>query len=227
MGGVSLDLHQGEILGLIGPNGAGKTTLFNVVAGVYKPDTGSVSFKGRDITRMKPNARCRIGIARTFQITKPFPNMSVLDNVIVGAYFGPAQKQNFERARESAQEILNFVGLEKYANDPAKQLTIGGRKKLELCRALATRPGVLLLDEVVAGLHPAEVLDMVEVIKKINRSGVAILMIEHVMKAVMNVSQRVVVLDFGKKLAEGKPEDIVQNELVIAAYLGGKKFAAG
>ncbi|SFG14367.1 amino acid/amide ABC transporter ATP-binding protein 1, HAAT family (TC 3.A.1.4.-) [Desulfotomaculum arcticum] len=226
LGGVSLKLHQNEILGLIGPNGAGKTTLFNVIAGAFRPDRGTVIFKHENITGLKPNRRCHLGISRTFQIPKPFLDMSVLDNVVVGAYFGSARRIGIEAARDAAVEILNFVGLDKQKDYPAKNLTIGERKKLELCRALAAKPDVLLLDEVVGGLHSSEVKEIMEVIKRINQSGVAILMIEHVMKAVMGVSQRIVVLQYGKKLAEGTPDEIVQNEEVIAAYLGGKRDAA-
>jgi branched-chain amino acid transport system ATP-binding protein len=218
---ISLELRQGEILGLIGPNGAGKTTLFNVIAGVYRPTQGRVLYRGQEITALRPHDRCHLGIARTFQITKPFMNMSLLENVAVGAYYGKPGKLTQAQSLEKAAEILDRVGLGAIKDGPASGLTLGQRKKLELCRALSTSPKVLLLDEVVAGLTPTEVGEMVEVIRQINATGVTILIIEHVLKAVMAVSQRVMVLHFGKLLAQGTPEEIVHNDDVIRAYLGG------
>lgn len=223
---LDLELREGEIFGLIGPNGAGKTTLFNVIAGLYSPTRGRILFDGKDITALRPYERCRLGIARTFQITKPFLNLSVLDNVTVGAYFGVARRIPENQARDRAAEILDWLGLGGVKDAPASQLTLGQRKKLELCRALATQPRVLLLDEVVAGLNPTEVADMVDIIRKINASGVTILMIEHVLKAVMALSQRIMVMHFGQRLAEGTPQEIVHNEEVIRAYLGGMVASA-
>ena len=217
---VELELAQDEILGLIGPNGAGKTTMFNVIAGALKPNTGKITFNGMDITNKRPDQRCRLGIARTFQITKPFKNMSLLENVMVGAYFG-TERKNLASVRRKAEEILEFVGLGDIKKLEAKSLSIGNLKKLELARALATDPKVLLLDEVIGGLTPSEGNEVVEIIKKIKNSGVAIIMIEHVMKAVMGVSDRIVVLNYGEVLAEGTPKEISENPLVIEAYLGG------
>jgi len=219
---VSLQLRRGEILGLIGPNGAGKTTMFNVIAGVCRPTHGKALFQGRDITSLPPHARCHLGIARTFQTAKPFLNMSLLENVAVGALYGTSGKMTQAQSLEKAAELLGRVGLGATKDGPASGLSLGQRKKLELCRALSTDPEVLLLDEVVAGLSPTEVGEMVEVIRAINAEGVTILIIEHVLKALMAVSGRVVVLNFGKHLADGTPQEIVNNEEVIRAYLGGK-----
>lgn len=219
---VELELAQDEILGLIGPNGAGKTTMFNVIAGALKPNTGNIIFNGTDITTKRPDQRCHLGIARTFQITKPFQNMNLIENVMVGSYFGTKQTI-VSKARSKAEEILEFVGLSNIKTFEAKSLSIGNLKKLELARALATDPKVLLLDEVIGGLTPAEGNEVVEIIKKIKESGVAIIMIEHVMKAVMGVSDRIIVLNYGEVLAEGTPKEVSENSLVIEAYLGGIK----
>jgi branched-chain amino acid transport system ATP-binding protein len=219
--GVSLELHRGEILGLIGPNGAGKTTLFNVIAGVCRPDRGRVLLEGRNITALQPFQRCHLGISRTFQITKPFLNMSLIENLAVGAYYGKPGRMTQGQARDRAVEILDQLGLGALKDGTAHGLSLGQRKKLELCRALASTPTILLLDEVVAGLTPSEVDEMIHVIGSIHATGVTVLIIEHVLKAVMAVSQRIVVLNFGKRLAEGPPQEIVRNEAVIQAYLGG------
>jgi branched-chain amino acid transport system ATP-binding protein len=221
LAGVSLELRRGEVLGLIGPNGAGKTTLFNVVAGAYHADFGSVRFKGTPIDGLRPHDRCRLGIARTFQITKPFLGLTVLENVMVGAHFGHRARATMEHARARAQEALETVHLASRAETLASALTIGERKRLEMARALATDPEVLLLDEVVAGLSPTEVDEMMDAIRRLNAGGRTILIIEHVMRAVMGVSSRVIVLHYGRKLAEGTPAQVVSNEEVIAAYLGG------
>lgn len=221
LAGVGLALRRGELLGLIGPNGAGKTTLFNVLAGVYHPDAGSVRFQGRDITRLRPHLRCRMGLARTFQLTKPFLGLSLLENVTVGAYYGPGgDRPTLAEAVRQAEEALRIVGLWPKRDHLASTLTVGERKRLELARAIATRPGVLLLDEVVAGLSSGEVGEMIEIIRGIRARDVTILMIEHVMRAVMGVSDRVVVLHQGETLAEGTPVEIAGNPAVIAAYLG-------
>jgi len=223
--GVSLELRPGEVLGLIGPNGAGKTTLFNVVAGAYRADAGSVRFKGAPIDRLRADERCRLGLARTFQVTKPFLGLTALENVIVGAFFGHAARPTMAIARERARAALERVRLSARAETLASALTIGERKRLEMARALATDPEVLLLDEVVAGLSPTEVDEMMAAIRALNGAGLTILIIEHVMRAVMGVSSRIVVLHYGKKLAEGTPAEIVANEQVIAAYLGGRARA--
>lgn len=219
--GVSIEIGQGEIVGLIGPNGAGKTTLFNIIAGVYRPNQGRVVFKGHDITALRPQKRCHLGIARTFQITKPFLNMTVLENVALAAYYGKPRHLTFEQALARATEVLEWVGLADYKDAAAAGLPLGLRKKLELCRAMATNPQLLLLDEVMAGLNPTEVEEMLDVVRKINGAGVTILMIEHVLRALMAVSERVMVLHHGRKIAEGPPNAIVKNEDVIRAYLGG------
>ncbi|MEN1968738.1 ABC transporter ATP-binding protein [Lentibacillus sp. N15] len=219
---VKFELAQDEILGLIGPNGAGKTTMFNVIAGVLKPNVGRIIYKDINITNKRPDQRCHLGIARTFQVTKPFQNMDLIENVMVGSYFGNKQ-DSISKARAKAEEILEFVGMSNIKDLEAKSLSIGNLKKLELARALATEPQVLLLDEVIGGLTPSEGNEVVGIIKKIKESGVAIIMIEHVMKAVMGASDRILVLNYGEVLAKGTPKEISENPLVIEAYLGGVK----
>jgi branched-chain amino acid transport system ATP-binding protein len=229
LGGISLKINQGEILGIIGPNGAGKTTLFNVIAGVFRADKGEVFFRGKAISNLKTYERCHLGIARTFQIAKPFGNLTVLDNLLVAACYrkpGAARRAFLNDHREKALGTLEFLGLKTKKDMLANTLNISDRKRLELCRALVTEPALLLLDEVIGGLNPTEVEEMMELIKRINASGITILMIEHVMKAVMGVSGRIIVLNFGKKLAEGRPEEIRANPSVIEAYLGGSTHAA-
>ena len=222
---VAFQLYEGEILGLIGPNGAGKTTLFNLIAGVYRPDFGDLHFRNEVITALRPDQICKKGIARTFQITKPFLSMSVLENAVVGSYFGHVKKRNLKECIQQAEDMLSLVGLSQKRIFLASQLTLGERKKLELARALSTKPEILLLDEVVAGLNPKETLEMVELIKRIRTEGVTILMIEHVMKAVMGASDRIIVLRHGQKIAEGSPGEIASNRDVIEAYLGGGTHA--
>lgn len=221
---IDFELKEGEILGLIGPNGAGKTTMFNVIAGAIKADKGTIMYKNRNIMNKLPDKLCHLGIARTFQITKPFQDMSLVDNVVVGSYFGK-KNSNLLQARKKAKEILKFIGLEELANRDAKDLSIGNLKKLELARALATDPDVLLIDEVIGGLTPTEGNEVVEIIRKIREKDVSIIMIEHVMKAVMSVSDRMIVLNHGEILARGKPKEIAENKDVIEAYLGGIKDA--
>ena len=218
---VDFALHEHEILGLIGPNGAGKTTLFNLIAGVLKPDRGGIDFKKEPIQGLRPDVICRRGIARTFQITKPFLEMSVVENVMLGSYFGSTGKRRLKECQRQSQDVLSAVGLEDKTMTLASQLTLVERKRLELARALSTHPGVLLLDEVIAGLNPTETMEMVDLIRKIQERGMAILMIEHVMKAIMGLSDRIIVLNYGEKIAEGSPDAIVSNQLVIEAYLGG------
>jgi branched-chain amino acid transport system ATP-binding protein len=220
---VSFHLATGEILGLIGPNGAGKTTLFNVIAGVYKPDRGKILFRGHDITHLPPNEVCKLGITRTFQITKPFLEMTVLENALVGAFFGHQQRRIMQEARERAVAALDRVGLTAKAGKRAKNLNLVERKQLEVARALSTTPEILLLDEVVAGLNLTEAAEMAKFIGSLRQEGITILMIEHVMKTIMGLSDRIIVLHYGKKLAEGSPEAVAQNSQVIEAYLGGIK----
>lgn len=220
---VSFHLQSGEILGLIGPNGAGKTTLFNIIAGVYKPSHGKVLFHGVDITPLRPNEVCKLGIARTFQITKPFLEMTVLENALVGAFFGHQQRHIMEEAQGRAMAALKRVGLDGKAEKRAKNLNLVERKRLEVARALSTVPEILLLDEVVAGLNPKEAGEMAKFIGTLREGGTTILMIEHVMKAIMGLSDRIVVLNYGKKLTEGKPEEVANDARVIEAYLGKMK----
>ncbi len=221
---VTFDLPEGEILGLIGPNGAGKTTLFNVINGIYTPEEGKVLFMGQDITGCKPYDLAKMGMARTHQIVRPLADLSVRENVMVGACYGP-QGYDLKSAAKVADEVLEFVGLAERAEQLAGSLNVAQKKRLELARALAARPKLLLLDEVLAGLNPAEIGEMVETIKRIREQGVTILMIEHVMKAIMSVSDRILVLDFGQLIAEGTPEEIANNERVQQAYLGDPKLA--
>jgi branched-chain amino acid transport system ATP-binding protein len=221
---VSFSLGEREILGLIGPNGAGKTTLFNVVNGVYKPDKGKIKFAGEDITHRPPNQIVHLGLARTHQIVKPLQDMTVLDNVTVGACFG-REYLPLQAARKVAQEVMERVGLGDRAQMLARSLTIAGKKRLEVARALAARPKLLLLDEVLAGLNPTEITYMIGIVRDIRDSGISVFMIEHVMQAIMSLSDRLVVLSFGQKLAEGHPEDVARNHQVIEAYLGDPDIA--
>ncbi len=221
---VSFSIRKGEILGLIGPNGAGKTTLFNIVNGVYKPDTGTITFAGKNITGLAPNKVVKMGLARTHQLVKPLNGMSVLDNVTVGACFG-RESLGLRAARETAREVLKRVGLGERADSSARSLTLAAKKRLEVARALAAKPTLLLLDEVLAGLNPTEVAQMIDLLRKIRDSGVAVFMIEHVMQAIMKLSDRIVVLNFGQKLAEGSPLEIAGDPQVIEAYLGDEDIA--
>jgi branched-chain amino acid transport system ATP-binding protein len=221
---VTFDLPDGQILGLIGPNGAGKTTLFNAINGVYPPNEGRVIFRDKDITNAKPYDHARMGMARTHQIVQPLNELSVRENVMVGACFGH-ENQNLSNAATIADEVLEFVGLNIRADQLAGSLNVAQKKRLEMARALAARPYLLLLDEVLAGLNPSEIDGMVQTVLRIREQGVSIIMIEHVMKAVMNVSDRILVLDYGQQIAEGSPDEIANNEKVIEAYLGDPKLA--
>jgi branched-chain amino acid transport system ATP-binding protein len=222
VGGLSFEMAPGEILGLIGPNGAGKTTVFNCLTGFLPIDEGNVYLDGRPITGCQPYQICQMGMARTFQIVKPFLTISVLDNVMVG---GLAKERSTARAKAAAMEIIEFVGLGKMARQEAQGLPLPLRKRLEMARALATKPKILLLDEVMAGLNPTEVDELIGLIKEINRQGVSIFLIEHVMRGVMALSGRVIVINYGQKIAEGPPQDVVKDQGVVEAYLG-KEFVS-
>ncbi len=218
---VNFKLEKGEILGLIGPNGAGKTTLVNVIAGVYAPTEGDVYFKDRKISGLKPYKIGRLGVARTFQIVRPFPGMTVKENASVGAMFGAKGKRRSAReAIKVAEEILEFVGLGKQMNVKADQLNVASRKRLEVAKALAMSPEVILFDEVMAGLNFSEIDQAVDLIKKIRDNGITILIIEHVMRAIKSVCDRIFVLHHGEKIADGPPEEVLNDENVIKAYLG-------
>jgi len=221
---VTFDLPQGQILGLIGPNGAGKTTLFNAINGVYPPENGRIIFRDQDVTRARPYHHARLGMARTHQIVQPLNELTVRENVMVGACFGH-ENQNLSNSAVIADEVLAFVGLTSRADQLAGSLNVAQKKRLEMARALAARPYLLLLDEVLAGLNSSEIDNMIQTVLKIRERGITIIMIEHVMKAVMNVSDRVIVLDYGQQIAEGSPETIAKDEKVIEAYLGDPKLA--
>jgi len=218
---VDFVLNEGEILGLIGPNGAGKTTIINMISGTYPPTQGQVLFKGTDITGQKPYRIGRMGISRTYQIVKPFPGMTVKENVSVGAMFGALGKTlNSRQSIERAEEVLEFVGLKEMSNRRADDLNVASRKRLEIAKALAMGPEVILFDEVMAGLNFSEIDKAVELIQKVRDKGISILVIEHVMRAIKGVSDRIFVLHHGAKIADGKPDDVLGDEQVIKAYLG-------
>jgi branched-chain amino acid transport system ATP-binding protein len=219
---VSYSLNKGEILGLIGPNGAGKTTLFNVVNGFYPPTKGEVLFKGEKVSHLKPHQICKLGIGRTFQVVRPLRRMTVLDNVIASAFLRAKDKAE---AGEMALEALQFTGLYEDRSVLSKGLPLGKRKKLEITRALATRPEMLLLDESFAGLNPSEQNELIDIIRQIRAKGITIMVIEHHMKVIMALSDRIVVLNYGEKIAEGTPSEIGKNPLVIEAYLGDAESA--
>lgn len=221
---ISFDLPEGQILGLIGPNGAGKTTFFNVISGVYPPSEGRITFRDQDITGKKPYDLAHLGIARTHQIVRPLNELTVRENVMAGACFGRENK-NLNQAGEIADQVMAFVGLAEQSERLAGSLNVAEKKRLELARALAARPYLLLLDEVLAGLNQSEIDIMVGAIRAVRSQGVAIILIEHVMRATMSLSDRLIVLNHGEQIAEGTPSEILNNQQVIEAYLGDPELA--
>lgn len=214
---IDFEVNEGEIVGIIGANGAGKTTFFNCISGYLKPTSGKIMFDGHDITNHRPYEICKLGMARTFQIVRPFLNKSVLYNVTVGGF---ARTQKKHEAVEKAYQTMEFLNLTDKKDVLAKSLTLLGRKRIELARALATEPKLLLLDEVMAGLRPSEVHNMLEIVKKINSSGITIVIIEHIMQAIMSISDKIYAMNFGKEIAYGTPREVAKDEAVIKSYLG-------
>jgi branched-chain amino acid transport system ATP-binding protein len=217
---VDFGIHQGEVVGLIGPNGAGKTTLFNLISGFLPTTAGEIRYKGKKITGLKPHQICKKGVARTFQSAKLFSGMTVFENVFAASLFGTKRAISVPDAKKEARELLEFVELSTVGAMLAKDLPIGGRKRLEVARALATKPDLLMFDEVMAGLNSSEVAQAMELITKIRNNGITIFMIEHVMKAIMSVCDRIIVLNHGSKIAEGTPEEIAASKTVVEVYLG-------
>jgi len=221
---VSLNVDKGSVLGVIGPNGAGKTTLFNVIAGNLKPDGGSIIFKGEDIAGLAPHKICERGLTRTYQMPKLFSGLTIIENVMVGSW---SRSKNLKEARKHADKVLDFVSFKGRRDVPAKTIMAADRKRIELAKAMATEPELLLLDETVAGLNPVETSEVIDIIRKISNQGVTVVVIEHVLQVVMNLCELVFVLNEGRKLAEGTPKEIVNNPEVINAYLGEEHVDAG
>ncbi|MET0484103.1 MAG: ABC transporter ATP-binding protein [Candidatus Rokuibacteriota bacterium] len=214
---VTLEVRSGDLLGVIGPNGAGKTTLFNLIGGYYRPDEGRIAFDGRDVTGQPAHAIATLGLTRTFQIVKPFGNLSVLDNVMIGAL---TRRASTREARADAERVIDICGLGPHVAARARALPLALRKRLEVARALATQPRLLLLDEVMAGLNPTELVAMVDLIRRLHGEGLTLIVIEHIMAAMMRLAQRIVMLHHGEKIAEGTPREIASDRRVIDAYLG-------
>ena len=219
---VSFEVEKGETIGIIGPNGAGKTTLFNVISGFYFPDGGKIHFNGKPTHGLRPDEICKMGLTRTFQIVQPFPDLSVLDNVLIGALVKTPQ---VKKARKKAMEVLEAVQMADRSEVMAKKLTLADRKRLEVAKTLATDPQILLMDESMAGLTPTEAYQTIELIRKLKEGGLTFVLIEHVMEIIMNLSDRIIVLNYGQKIAEGTPQEVTSNSKVIEAYLGEEEDA--
>ncbi len=217
---VDFSIEQGELVGLIGPNGAGKTTLFNLISGALPLKSGTIQFKGQRINGLRPHEICRLGIARTFQSVKIFGTMPVIANVMLGSLFGKPKTKSQANASREAAELLEFLGLSTVQSIAAKELTLVSQKRLEVARAMATKPELLLIDELMAGLNPAEVADCMKLVTRIRDRGITIIMVEHVMKAIMGICDRIIVLHHGEKIAEGTPEEISRSKNVVEVYLG-------
>jgi len=220
---LDMSVSEGEVVGLIGPNGSGKTTLFNVISGLLRPDSGEIRFNGEDIAGLKSHAACQCGIARTFQLTKTFEHLTTLRNVMVGRTYGSDPTGNMKQAAQECEKILEFTGLADKRLSMAGMLGLVDRKRLEIARALATRPKLLLLDEIMAGLNSAEMEDTIQLVREINGSGITLIVVEHAIKAILKISTKIIALSAGQKIAEGLPHDVVRNEQVIKVYLGEKK----
>jgi branched-chain amino acid transport system ATP-binding protein len=218
---VDFNIEESEIVGLIGPNGAGKTTLFNLISGALVPELGLIKFKGGKISGLKPYKICRMGVARTFQSVKVFANMQIIENVLLGSLFGTSASMTLSSALREATNLLESVGLSAVSTTPVRDLTLVNQKRVEVARALATKPEILLLDELMAGLNPVEVAQAMELVTRIRDKGITIFMIEHVMKAIMGMCDRIMVLHHGVKIAEGTPQEIATSKTVIEVYLGG------
>lgn len=223
--GLSFSMNQGEILGVIGPNGSGKTTLFNLITGFLRANSGRIEFEGQDVVNRRPSSVCKAGISRTFQLVKPFVRLTALENVMAGRAYGREPASTMKQARKEAEEILEMTGLAKKQHVLGENLNLIDRKRLEIARALATKPKLLLLDEVFAGLNPSEVEEALRLVSALKAQGITMMIVEHVIRVILGVSNRVIVLSSGAKIFEGLPEDAVKNEKVIEAYLGEDFYA--